>query len=778
MSAVAAPPAASQTVLDVLVERLRGAATYNKQDQTPPAAVLWPDKERLWQPLVPRLREQLPIYALGDYRPEERSGPAYWLRCISDPTLPESAPADGETPILYLPGVSRQDIRAVETCPRELQPLAELQYRGVLWTQKNGRDWTIAAFLQTADGGLGLSVATDNATREALNTALVKLADEPIDGLRQEGQLRAPFLSGLLHPDEVKHVLRWLDDPSGFRSHCDSAEWTAFHTLLKVKYDVDPERDGPLPGARRLAQREGNWDLVWRRFAESPKAYSALPDLLRRARPKNISPLFEAGAYPQDNEKAETELRQALLKLEGSAFADAAQQVQELEQAHAPRREWVWHALGQSPLAAALADLAELATSAATSLVGKLGHTPRDVIEGYTTTGWRVDAAVLSALVKVESQADVGAIRVAIRALYTDWLRGSATLMQGPLPKHVPAEYAAVAGPQLSAGTCMLFSDGLRYDLAQALSERLRQRGLTAEVAWRMTALPSITATAKPAVTPAAERLSSGPGLEPTYAGTKVTAQVLRKALNDAGHQVLLGDDCGDPAGTAWTELGDIDAYGHEHGWKIAHQVDGELRGLRERIEALLDHGWRQVVVVTDHGWLLLPGGLPKFDLPEHLTEVRKGRCARLKPTSTTSAVTVGWRWDPNVTFAFAPGIDCFELGKEYEHGGISPQECITPVLTASLAAAATTTSIRSVAWRGMRCIVALDGAAPNLRVDLRAKTADPESSLVIGGAKPVTPDGTVSLPVSDDHEGAAAAVVIVNDQGTVVGYTSTTVGG
>jgi len=32
-------------------------------------------------------------------------------------------------PIFYLPGVSRQDLRAVESCPEYLKPLAELQYR-------------------------------------------------------------------------------------------------------------------------------------------------------------------------------------------------------------------------------------------------------------------------------------------------------------------------------------------------------------------------------------------------------------------------------------------------------------------------------------------------------------------------------------------------------------------------------------------------------------------------------------------------------------------------
>lgn len=777
MTTALAVSTSTGTVLDALVDAIRAAATYNKQDQTPPASVLWPDKERQFEPLVPALREHVPLYVLGAYAPDEQTGPAYWLRCITERTLTDVAPPTGDVPVIYLPGISRQDIRAVDTCPRQLQPIAELQYRGVIWTQKNGRDWTLAAFLQSTEGGLSLSVASDISTRDALRNVLLKLVDEPVERLRREGQLRAPFLNSLLHPDDVKNVLRWLNDPPGFRAQCDAANWGSFRSLAKNKYSVDPELDGPAPAARRLAQREGNWDVVWRRFAEAPRAYPAIPDLLRQARPKKISPLFEAGTYPQDNEVAESELRQALLSLAGVHFTEAAQRVLDLDNANALRRDWVWAALGQAPLVLALSWLAQVARRAATGR-GSKGSSARDIIQGYVGDGWQVDAAVLRSLAAVETQADQAAVHAAVRALYTDWLEHCAVLMQTTLRTAHPPEFEPAPAPTVSAGTCLLFSDGLRYDLAQALAERLRQRSLGADVSWQMTSLPSITATAKPGVSPAANLLSSGASLEPTYGGTKVTVSVLRKALTDGGHQVLLADDLGDPSGTAWTELGDIDAYGHEHGWKIARQVDGELRSLTERIEALLEAGWQRVVVVTDHGWLLLPGGLPKVNFPEHLTEVRKGRCARLKPTSTTTELTVPWRWDPNVLFAFATGSACFEAGKEYEHGGISPQECITPVVTVTRADAAATVTIASVAWRGLRCAVSVDGLIPGVHVDLRTKAADPSSSLAIGGAKPVGTDGSVSLPVDDEHEGTAAVVVVIAPTGAVLTYTSTAVGG
>jgi len=92
--------------------------------------------------------------------------------------LPEDRP-----PILYLPGVSRQDLRAIEGCPDYLKPLAELQYRGTIWSQINGKDWTILAYLKSDQGGLGVDVAADNDTKAALPPAFGRLLDEKIASL-------------------------------------------------------------------------------------------------------------------------------------------------------------------------------------------------------------------------------------------------------------------------------------------------------------------------------------------------------------------------------------------------------------------------------------------------------------------------------------------------------------------------------------------------------------------------------------------------------------------
>lgn len=94
--------------------------------------------------------------------------PAIWLRCIIADRIDQIIRPEDLRPIIYLPGISRQDIRAVESCPDHLKPLAELQYRGVIWSQANAKDWTVLAFLKSSQGGMGLDVSQDTESKNAM----------------------------------------------------------------------------------------------------------------------------------------------------------------------------------------------------------------------------------------------------------------------------------------------------------------------------------------------------------------------------------------------------------------------------------------------------------------------------------------------------------------------------------------------------------------------------------------------------------------------------------
>ena len=199
-------------VIEILCKALRDAAIFNPEVQAAPSCVLWPDKDRQWEAVIPRLQSELAeLLVLGDYSPESRIGPAVWLRCVIAGLAPDTTlPAD-RVPLLYLPGVGRQELRAIEDCPELLKPLAELQYRGTIWSQTNTKDWTIVAFLKSDQGGMGLDVAQDNQTKNVIRLALSRLLDENLELLKRKRLDKDYFNTLLTGGDPVRDVLQWLD---------------------------------------------------------------------------------------------------------------------------------------------------------------------------------------------------------------------------------------------------------------------------------------------------------------------------------------------------------------------------------------------------------------------------------------------------------------------------------------------------------------------------------------------------------------------------------------
>ena len=155
-------------LLDALADALQRALASTPGEEASPATVVWPDATGAWSSLVPLLRERIPgLLALGDYDPESGRGPALWLRCAVDGTLASWPVPEGTTPILHLPGIGRTTLRSVEALRQDLVALADLPFRGAVFSQENGKDWTPLSFLLNARDGLGLDVARDAATSEA-----------------------------------------------------------------------------------------------------------------------------------------------------------------------------------------------------------------------------------------------------------------------------------------------------------------------------------------------------------------------------------------------------------------------------------------------------------------------------------------------------------------------------------------------------------------------------------------------------------------------------------
>ena len=236
----------------------------------------------------------------------------------------------------------------------------------------------------------------------------------------------------------------------------------------------------------------------------------------------------------------------------------------------------------------------------------------------------------------------------------------------------------------------------------------------------------------------------------------------------------------GDGQGKAWCEYGDIDHEGHNRGSKLARHLDDLIGEIKNRVIELFAAGWKQVHVVTDHGWLLMPGGLPKIDLPGFLTENKWGRCASLKPGVACEERLYPWYWNPEQQFALADGVSCFKKGEEYTHGGLSLQECLTLQLVVTSPSSAPTAAIRitDVVWKGMRCTVVVDGNVSAMSLDIRLQAGNAASSIVLG-IKPLRDDGTASVVVEDeDMAGQQAFIVLLDEDGSLAAQSATVVGG
>jgi hypothetical protein len=761
----------TETVLERIVDLLERAGRHAAPDQVAPVAVLWPDPESEFQGIITRIGAAVPLVALGSYDPDARTGPGIWIRCASAGTAPRSDGTDERPLLVYLPGYTRDQIRDIAGGPDELRPLADLQFRGVVWLQRNGKEWTARSLLG-GGSGLDLDIAMDGATREAMLRALPRLLDEPISELRRRGELTAQFFNELLTPDHERLLLLWLNDSAGTESGTDQVQWSAFRDTCRATYRFDPEDDGPVTGVRLLGERKGPWGKVWALFADVPQRYREIPGRLRAAQPEGMVP-DPPDSWPIVNEQSEENLRRAFEGFGQLTSAEAVARIKELDAVHGERRGWVWARLGMAPLAQALRHLVDLAHGCAVPLGGASSD---DIADAYASEGWKADRAAMEALAAVEPGPDGDAVGVAVCALYEGWLDAGARALQAAFANEVPARVEE----DYPAGSCVLFVDGLRYDVATMVVEELGD-GARAELGWRFSAIPTVTPTAKPAVSPVANLLHAGPKLSPsaTDGGVALAIDGLRKVLDGAGWQVLGDGGWGDPAGRGWIEGGDIDTQGHNLPMKLPHRVQSEVRQIAEQIRELLAWGWKRVVVVTDHGWLLLPGGLPKVELPINTAELRKGRCARIPENATVDHLTLPWRWDPSVRIAVAPGIACYEAGKVYEHGGISPQECVTPHLVVEAVtgpASVGTASIGRIGWTGMRCRIEAEGP-DGAMVDIRMKPADAESSVA---AQPKALEGGKrSLVVPNDQlEGQAAVVVLIDAVGTVLAQRHTVIAG
>jgi hypothetical protein len=135
--------------------------------------------------------------------------------------------------------------------------------------------------------------------------------------------------------------------------------------------------------------------------------------------------------------------------------------------------------------------------------------------------------------------------------------------------------------------------------------------------------------------------------------------------------------------------------------------------------------------------------------------------------------------WNPSEPFATPNGAACFNTGRtnSYAHGGISLQECLTPVLVVSGGASnAPAAAITEISWKGLRCTLEVSGATAGLKADLRRDSIS--GPPVANKPKPINDGGARLLVEDDELEGAVVMAVLISPEGRIVAQRRTVVGG
>ena len=417
---------------------------------------------------------------------------------------------------------------------------------------------------------------------------------------------------------------------------------------------------------------------------------------------------------------------------------------------------------------------------------GNLGNDWDSLAAGYVERGWVVDASAWRAYAMVRDAPDLEAVTAALRAVYQPWLESLAEQVQGWAASYPMAAPAGSPVLEPTPGTVLVFVDGLRCDLGMELDRLLTQYGLSVEIATRWSALPTVTATAKPAWRPLADGLvgSTLPeGFEPQIAqtGKDLKTQAFRNLLANLGWDWLEPTSTGDPNGTTWTEIGTFDHDGHTQGARLAWRMEEELEAVASAGAGPAPH--RLETRGVDHGPRLAapPRRTAQGRIAGHLTQSRWPRCAVPQPGAHHGFKELPWFWGGGHSVVFAPGVSAFKTGVEYAHGGLSPQEALTPILTVTAGQQTVqSVAIASAEWKGLRLRVKLKGGFAGTVLDIRTKAADKHSSVLDTDRRMKPPDaeGSAALLVTDDEKEGTAAVLVVIRDGQVVAKRPVTVGG
>jgi hypothetical protein len=249
--------------------------------------------------------------------------------------------------------------------------------------------------------------------------------------------------------------------------------------------------------------------------------------------------------------------------------------------------------------------------------------------------------------------------------------------------------------------------DALSFELGSALAASLGSRhAVTVEPACSV--LPSVTAAGMTALLPGAASRMGVTVTEGSIEGTIDGQPVHGPKGRHACFSEYIGinrccagslDDIAEgrfPADIASCEIivvhtADIDSLGETNPGFLLSSLPGIMRRIQGAVNKLADAGFHRAFLSADHGYQLLrsPGAGNAISKPPGQWKSTKQRVLLGHGTGDDTSFIMDSRAAgvrcSEPMMAFPRGFATYVAGTSYFHGGISPQECIIPVINAAL---------------------------------------------------------------------------------------------
>ena len=291
----------------------------------------------------------------------------------------------------------------------------------------------------------------------------------------------------------------------------------------------------------------------------------------------------------------------------------------------------------------------------------------------------------------------------------------------------------------------------------------MSENGYTCRESYRWAPIPTMTATGKPMSIPGigSVEITKTTDKYDLLEAAGLTFEKLLKNLGYTKDTGLLGSS------PVWIEKGDLDDTGHEKKDNMPQYLEDALSGIEHAIADAFNDGAKSVRVVTDHGWLWLPGAFPKTDLPAGLADEKKGRYATIPDGAVTDEIELPWSWKDTCRVSYPRGISCHRLGLAYTHGGLTLQECRLMELVITPGVKKSPVALENVSWTGLWLKCKLVGDFANCHVEVREDPINGASLLNRHGVPNEV--GNVKGLVADEELMGKEAFVVVLDQSGVL---------